>query len=113
MILSRVMEIDECKTMGFATVAGGYLAIGTPLENTARALIIQNDTDVKIWITNNPLVNKLPLSAGRALVLDISSNKQSDEGFIAARGTQFYVKAYSGLPSSGDVHITAITDIAD
>jgi hypothetical protein len=113
MILSRVMEIDACKTMGFAGVGAGYLAIGTPLDNTSRALIIQNDTDVKIWFTNNPLINKLPLAAGKSLVLDISSNKQSDEGFIAARGTQFYVKAYAALPGSGDIHITAITDIAD
>lgn len=113
MILSRVMEIDECKTMGFASVGAGYLAIGTPLENTARALLIQNDTDAKIWITNNPLIDKIPLAAGKSIILDISSNKQSDEGFVAARGTQWYAKAYAGLPGSGDIHITAITDIAD
>ena len=113
MILSRLMSMGACKNMNFSVVAVGYLAIGDSLDTSARALLFQNDTDVKIWITDNPLEDQLPLSSGKSLILDISSNKQSDEGFVAARGKQFYVKAYAGLPSLGDIHITPMIDTAD
>jgi hypothetical protein len=109
MILSRVLSIEECKVMPFGTLAAGYLAVGDSQEESARMILFQNFTDVIVWITDDPLKDKFPLVPYGSFVLDISTNKQSDEGYVVARGTQWYAKAMAGLPSSGGIYITCFT----
>ena len=92
-------EIDS------VTFNGTFLAIGTPLENPARAVLFVNGSEVAVKISLNGTDNNFTLLAGAAFVLDAQSNSVSDSNFVIAAQTQFYVK---GSASTGTVTVSPI-----
>ena len=109
MILSRVLYQEETRELAFGAIGAGYLALGDPLGAPARSILFMNLTDVTIRFTDDPLKEGFSLPSGAGYALDISSNRESDEGFVAPRGKQYYIKAGDGLPSSGRVEMTPFT----
>ncbi len=98
---------EPVRSLAYTSVASGYTAIGTPLVNPARQVFVQNDTDVTLMFSIDGTNDHFPLPASGFLLLDITSNKTTEQGFYIAQGTTFYVKEV-GTPSSGNVYVSVM-----
>jgi hypothetical protein len=106
MSIATRLAVEPIRSLGFASIGAGYLSVGDSLDHAASFLVFQNLTDASVMISFNGIDDNLALPQAGGLVLDITSNKAVAGGFFAAEGTQFYVKAISGLPTFGDFYIT-------
>jgi len=104
---SIYMSFDTCRVLGFAAIAAGYTAIGTPSDKEGRSLIIQNLTDATLWFSDDGVNNKFPLVAGASSVIDLSANQSYTRGFFWPIGATLYVKQL-GVPTTGNVYFTII-----
>ena len=104
---TRVLP-ETLRTVLFGAISGTYAALGTPLEHSAHAIILQNLTDTTMVFSWNGTNDHQVLAAGTSLVLDVTANKTSSAGaFYIAKSTQFWVKQLTA-PSSGSVYLTAL-----
>jgi len=106
MRLSIRMLPETCRSLAFGSIAAGYTAVGTPLENPSRIIIVQNLTDETVMFSLDGVNDHFPLSLGGHLIIDIAANKTIDSGFFLAEGESLYVKQV-GAPSSGSVYFSS------
>lgn len=92
-------------------IALTYLEIGDPLRHEARQIIFNNDTNQPVAISDGidfsdpslpfEIKDKYYLGAYTDLILDLTTNKTSEEGLYYPAGTQFYVIGVDTLPTIG------------
>jgi hypothetical protein len=83
---------DPIRELVFGGIAGNYNPVGTPFEHPARMLIMQNFTDVQIFISFDFITTNLTLPPGGQIVLDYMSDQSSTGGeFLQAIGTQVFI----------------------
>lgn len=104
--LSIRMLPETCRSLAFGGIGAGYVAVGTPLDNPARIILIQNLTDADLMFSLDGVHDHFPLGTITAFVLDIAANKTKSEGFFLAEGESLYVKRI-GVPASGSVYFTS------
>jgi hypothetical protein len=94
---------EEMRTLGYASVAANYAAIGAETTHPTRILIINNLTDKHVKISFDGTTDHITIPAGGNFVLDTVSNGISLPGHAT-----FYVKRYSALeaPTSGDIIVS-------
>jgi hypothetical protein len=96
---------DTIKTLGFAAIGAGYVAVGSPLAHAVRMLRIINGTDGDMLFSDDGVNDKWFVPAGSFVLYDYSSNSQGQEGNLAyGEGVQIYVKQ-STAPSKKSVYI--------
>ena len=105
MSLSIKLEVEPVRSLGFASIAAGYIGVGTSISNPARMLLMQNFTNANLMFSFNGIDDHIPLISYSYLILDISSNKNTDGGFFLAEGERLYVKQMD-VPTSGSVYLT-------
>jgi hypothetical protein len=96
---------ETCRSLAFGSVGASYIGIGTSFTRPIRMLMVQNLTDVSLWFSFDGINDHFPLPTDGYLMLDITANKISSQGFFIAEGQRLYVKDL-GIPSSGSVYVT-------
>lgn len=96
---------ESARSLAFGSIAAGYTGVGTAISNPVRILHIQNLTDAVLMFSYDGVNDHFPLAASGYLLLDITANKSSTQGYYLAEGTRLYVKRLS-VPSSGSVYVT-------
>jgi hypothetical protein len=99
--------MEPVRTLAYTGVGAGYEAIGTPFDNPARLLFVQNLTNATLMFSLDGVTDHFALPANGFLLLDITSNKAAASGFFIASDTIMWVKEI-GTPSSGSVYVTVM-----
>lgn len=108
--LSIKLLPEEVRTLPAASISGTYAAIGTPLANPSRILMIQNLTDETLMFSFDGITDHIPVPDNGFILLDVTANKTVSQGFYIAEGTRFYVKEI-GNPTTGSVYISSFYGI--
>lgn len=99
------------RTVAFGSISGTYAAIGTSLTHAASIWLVQNLTDVNVYISWDGVVDDFEIPAYSGMVLDITGNQaNNDAGLFIPRHTTFYVRQVSGAPTVGSVNIATVFD---
>lgn len=108
------MLAEPVRTAAFGAVAAGYTAIGTPLVFQSRIMIFQNLTDVGVMISlDGGATDSFPLASNGMFVLDISSDRVTDEGLFLSKGSVIAQKRLSGAAASGSVYVSSFYAYGD
>jgi hypothetical protein len=95
------------RSLAFGSIGAGYAAIGTPIDDSARMMLVQNLTDATVMFSHNGTTDHYPLLPHGAIILDLTTNRTSTTaGFYIGIGTTLYVKYLSSAPTSGSVYVT-------
>lgn len=97
---------EVLRSIGFASISGTYSGIGTPLNFPARIIMFQNNTDADLFISWDGINNHQFVASQSFTLLDVSTNKVSDQGWYVTAGQRFYVKEISTSPTLGSVYLT-------
>lgn len=94
---------EEARTEVFGNIGANYSLIDDVIDNPTRIFIINNFTDVPIWISFDGNLNHIAIPAGGHYVQDTGTN-----GMSLPKGTGFYVKRFSPLvaPLEGSVVVS-------
>ena len=96
---------EAARSLAFGSIAAGYTGVGTAITNPVRILHVQNLTDELLMFSYDGVNDHFPLPTSGYMVLDITANKSTSQGYYLAEGTRLYVKQI-GVPSSGSVYVT-------
>jgi len=100
-------QFEPVRSLAAASVAVGYMGVGTALANPIRQFFIQNLTDVTLMFSFDGINDHFPLPSNGFFLDDICSNKTQQGGFYLAEGTRLYVKEI-GTPTTGSVYFTVL-----
>ncbi len=102
---TQLLSIDPIRTLGFASLAATYNALGTKFLNPTRLICLTNTTDGDVYFSDDGVLDKLIVPAGSFKLFDITANKlRIDETFCLPTNTQFYVR-YITVPTKGSVYL--------
>ena len=101
---------EPVQSLAFGSISGTYMGIGIPLANPARMIFVQNLTDATLMFSIDGISDHFPLPSEGFLLMDVTSNKTSTQGFYISEGTRFYVKEI-GTPSTGSVYLSVMYGI--
>lgn len=106
--LASRLQFEDLRSLAFGSISGTYAGVGTKISNPARAILVNNATDVLMIFSIDGVNDHFVLPASTSLVLDIQANKSNIEGFYMAKGDRLYVKDNSAAASSGAVYFSVI-----
>jgi hypothetical protein len=99
------VAFEAVREVAAASITASYTAVGTATIDHSRLVSISNGTDADCYISLDGVTNHLRLASNSFKLLDLTSNKVSDDGLFIAQGTIFYVKRVSGAPTTGTLWI--------
>lgn len=109
--MARRALFDTMRSIAFGSISGTYAAIGSALTVEPRILVITNNTDADMIISDDNTVSagKFILPTKTALTLDLTANMnpENDDTFLMGKGGSVYVKQVSA-PSSGSVYLSIV-----
>ena len=111
--LSSRAEYAELRRVLFGAISGVYVTVGTKVGNAPVAVTLINNTDADLVLSVNGAEDHQDFPAGISIVLDLSSNTVNEKGLYFEKGTQFYIKSLSALPTSGYFSLSYIYGSAD
>lgn len=79
-----------------STFTGSYQTLGSALTVAPAIIIIQNDCDADVALSDDGTNDGLTVPQGVRLVLDMRANHAKDWEFTFRVGTQFYVNGTAG-----------------
>lgn len=91
---SAKINWEPLRTLNAATLAGAYVAVGTPLANASYILKIINDSNVAITVSINGTSDIDYVPAGGFFLYD-EAKTLTHEG--VPQGTQIFVKGAVGV----------------
>ncbi len=106
MAYSIRFRAETLRTLAFGGIGAGYAAVGDPLDNPTRMLLVQNLTDASVLFSFDGLNDHFPLAAGAFIIFDVCSDRTNDGGFFVSAGTIINVKQL-GVPTTGSVYVSA------
>lgn len=90
--LALRLQPETVRELAFGSIVAGYTALGNPLANPARMLIINNLTDADLMFSFDGVNDHLAVAGPGSFVLDITSNKGVAGGLYLPQGSSIYVK---------------------
>lgn len=115
------VQFEEMRSETGANIgagAGGYVAVGTPLNFPCRLIVLVNNTDANLFISfANPgvtaaaAVDHLFLLAGGQVVLDFASDRVQQNTFALCTDTQVY--AAGAAATSGTLYVSPVFALGD
>lgn len=99
------MLAEPIRTLGFGSISGAYMGIGSSLDFPSRLLFIENLTDAQLMFSFDGVNDHFTLPAFSNFVFDITTNQQHESGIYFSVGTRLYVKEV-GIPSEGNVYVS-------
>jgi hypothetical protein len=104
---------DPVRSLAGASFDASYQAVGAVLAHPARIIVFQNLTDASIMVSlDGGATDTFPLASQGMFVLDIASDKTTDNGLFLAAGTQISAKDL-GVPSTGSFYVTIMYALGD
>lgn len=97
------LKPEAIREVAFGAVTANYVAMGAAFQGPLRIIVLNNATDVDVYFSFDGSTNQLRVKANSFKLLDCKTN----DGFFDA-GQSIYLKAVSGLPTSGLVYVEAI-----
>lgn len=94
------------RSLAFGSISGTYAGIGTALTNPARIIMLQNNTDADLQISENGVDDHYIIPTKSGIILDLSANQSHSQGCYKSAGTRFYVKQLSGAPTTGSIYLS-------
>ena len=104
---AKKVLFEPAKSLAFGSIGAAYMGVGTAFNKPMRLLILQNLTDAIVWFSFDGIEDHIPLASISYIILDITANKATEEGWFVGEGTRVYVKRLAGAPSSGSVYVSA------
>jgi hypothetical protein len=98
-------EWEELRELPYSSLSSSFMSVGTSFGEPVRALLLQNSTDVTVYISFDGIKKHWVLIKNSQLIVDISSNDR----VTMSRGSQVYAKIKSGTPTEGDIYVGAVT----
>lgn len=98
------LQPEEIRETAFGDITASYVKMGSDFSGPIRIIYMENDTDVDVYLTVNTTKNQFRIKSGGFRLLDCKTN----DGFFNT-GQAIYLKSVSGLPTSGQVTVEAIT----
>jgi hypothetical protein len=103
----QTVSIDPIRVLAEASIGATYVAFGTPFTNPVRLIVVANNTDGDMYISDDGVNNKMFVGAGVTRVLDLNTNRLANDKYWAfPNNTQFYIK-YITMPTKGAVYLEA------
>jgi hypothetical protein len=103
----QTVSIDPIRSLAEASIGSTYSALGTAFTEPVRLLVVVNNTDGDMFVSDDGVNNKMFVSAGTTRVLDLTTNRtHRDQIWVFPKNTQFYIK-YSTMPTKGAVYLEA------
>jgi|FreactcultuFSWF8_1027224.scaffolds.fasta_scaffold00501_7 hypothetical protein len=107
MALGKQLRVEAVRTLDYSGISGSYAPVGSPSTRPDGVLQFQNLTNASLMVSFDGIVDHFPLPANSYFVIDVTTNQPFNVGGLyLSIGTQMYVKALSGSPSSGSMYIT-------
>ena len=100
--------MEPVRTLAFGTISGTYMGVGTPIDNPARMIFIQNLSDTTLMFSLDGINDNFPLPPNGFLLMDVTSNKSLGSGYFIAEGTRIYVKDLGPAATLGSVYVTVM-----
>ena len=95
----------QLRSLNFAALVGGYVAVGNPAESPVRIVKFYNNMNKAVLVSWNGTDDHMYLPAGSFTLLDVSTNKIREDGWFIPAGQVFYVQDAGVAPTSGDIYI--------
>lgn len=105
MSLAIRLAPEAARSLAFGSIGAAYMGVGTAFTEPIRLMILQNFTDASVWISFDGVNDHIPLTTLGYVVLDITANKTTGQGWFIAEGTRIYTKRL-GTPTSGSVYVS-------
>jgi len=97
---------EPARELGFAAIGAAYMGVGTATDHPCRLLLLQNLTDTSLMVSFDGIEDHIPMAYNGYLLLDIASNKTSEQGFYLTEGQRFYVRQLGVAATSGSMWVT-------
>jgi hypothetical protein len=113
MAWSQAVEFDTLRSLGFASISGTYVAVGTEFLFPVRLICITNNTDGDMFFSTDKVNDMLFIPRNSFKLFDLTTNRGGVDGiFCLRKGIIFYVRQ-SSAPSSGGVYLEAVHGMGD
>jgi hypothetical protein len=90
------LKWEQIRRISSASITGTYAAIGTPLVNAARAILICNNTNQTVTLSIDGTNDYIDFVAGAVFMFDVASDRQLTSEVWQPALTQFYAKGTAG-----------------
>lgn len=101
------LKSETIRILAHGSIAAGYAAVGTAFEHPISKLIISNDLDVGVYLSDDGTNNKYYIADNKSLTLDITVESENPD--YIEKGTIFYAKqGPDGVAASGLITISAL-----
>ena len=104
---------EPIRSLGFASISGSYMGIGTGLTWPSRILMFQNATDADVFISWDGINDHQYVPSHSFTLLDLTANKLKEDGWYVTSGQRFYVKESAGAPTVGSVYLTTFFGLSE
>lgn len=110
---SQIVQLDNLRSLGFASISGTYAAVGSAFAFPVRLICVTNNTDGDMIFSNDGVNDKLFIPKNSFKLFDLTTNKGGSDGiFTLLQGTVIYVKQ-STASTTGAVYVEVIYGIGD
>ena len=100
--------IDTIRTIGFAAIGAGYIAVGAAFAAPVRIISIKNTTNENIFFSDDGVNDKFVIPAGSGSVYDLTAARTNQENLFLAEGGFAYIRRAGGAPTSGNCYIEIV-----
>lgn len=105
---SQIVQTETLRSVANGSISSSYVAIGTPFANPVRILVMTNNTNGDLIVSDDGANGKYFLPKNSFLLFDYNTNRKNvDQEFVYAEGTQLWVKQ-SSAPSTGDIWVAVV-----
>lgn len=101
------MNFEEIRELDQASIDANYTAIGGPLENPARIILVQNLTDQALMFSTDGATDHFALPSMGFILLDAAANQTHGQGAFFPKGMSVYVTEI-GAPTTGVVYVSVV-----
>lgn len=109
---SKAARFETQRELAFGSIGASYAVVGSTFYYPIRLLIVQNLTDATLQFSSNGTVDHFPLASGDKMVLDISTNDNSEVPWALPANQGIYCKTL-GTPTSGSVYVSVLYSMTD
>jgi hypothetical protein len=106
--LASRLQFETLRSLAFGSISGAYMGVGTSITHPARAIMVNNTTDVLLIFSMDGVNNHFVVPATTSIVLDIQANKSLMSGFYLGQGDRLYVKDNGDAATLGAVYFSVM-----
>ena len=94
------VQFEALRSVAFGSITNSYTAVGAATTDHTRWVCLSNGTNADMFISLDGSTDHLRIPANGFKLIDIVTNKVTEDGYFIDVGTIFYIK-YASVPTSG------------